>query len=456
MSNFSVQKSVNGQAQTLVSISSALSACGNEIRSAQTSLLRRNSCTYQITGALNAAQANLNSLSCKSRNLANGLTNALNAYTAVERELTGSLGGWPFFAVKPESIKQESSIPDSDGAFTGNPLDFLKKALEKSKYAGSIVKSLDKLVDNVPSFSFLAPLLGYIGEATKAFSNKYTNGTEATIGLLGLLKKSTDVETGLFKFYEKYLHPYEALKLDQKFGGVMGALGVAGKATDSIKELINLYTVCGDANSSGYDKTAQFITTIGSGFDTAGKTYVTILGADKVLTFVSKKGNQILATDLGKLKYTLSDAAKSKIDNANMWIGLIDVGVSTLSGGVKRYGQVAADGVVDMGDVGSIGVYSSCKGLSTVISTGTFGLVDINGEQMAGNLESRADEWLTRENALTNYLHDTNNPTVLRFLAAEAGAVQILAEETADAATKVFNGAKSGIQACANWLFGRK
>ncbi len=452
MSNFSVKTSVNGQAQALVSVASALAACGSEVRSAQNALLLRNTCPYQISGALNAAQASLNSLSCKSRNLANGLTNAVNAYTAVERELVGSSG--LLSVISSETLKNASIIMGPGGASTGNPLDFLKKALENSKYAGSVVKSLDKLLDDVPAFS-LAPLLGYIGEATKGFGGKYTNGTEATTGLLGLLKKSTEVETGLFKFYEKYLHPYEALKLDRKFGGLMGALGVAGKATDTVKELINLYNVYGDANSSGFDRTAQFITTIGSGFDTAGKAYVAVLGTDKILTFVSKKGNQILAMDLGKLKYTLSDAAKSKIDKANTWIGLIDVGVSTLSGGVKRYGQIAADGVVDMGDVGSVGVYSSCKGLSTVISTGTFGLVDIDGEQWAGNLENRADEWITRENAVTSYLRNTDNPAILRFLAAEAGAVQIIAEEAADAAVNVFTGAKNGIKACADWLFGR-
>ncbi len=94
MSCFSVKTNVKGQTQTLLSVSNALAACGDQVRYAQSALLSRNTTPYQLINSLNGAAASLNNISRKARDYANGLTDAVNAYEQTEWELLGLPGSF--------------------------------------------------------------------------------------------------------------------------------------------------------------------------------------------------------------------------------------------------------------------------------------------------------------------------------------------------------------------------
>uniref|UniRef100_UPI004026BC03 hypothetical protein n=1 Tax=Agathobacter rectalis TaxID=39491 RepID=UPI004026BC03 len=57
--------------------------------------------------------------------------------------------------------------------------------------------------------------------------------------------------------------------------------------------------------------------------------------------------NQILVTE-SSLKYTTAATVGKKISTASTYIDIFDAGISAVSSGVKRYGQVSKDGKVDI------------------------------------------------------------------------------------------------------------
>ncbi len=316
---------------------------------------------------------------------------------------------------------------------------------------GSVSEGISK-IGKIEEFGLASPILGYLGTLSETLTKKYDNGLDATSGILSLIGKSAGVETGLFKYYEKTLHPYQAKLLDDKFGNGMGFLSIIGSGTKTVQELIKEYQVLNDPDSKWYDKTSQFFKTIGSGFDTAGKTYTTIRGTDKVLTFVGKKGNQILATEMPTLKYTTSTAATANIDKANTVLALLNVAFSSISGGVKRYGQVTEDGQFDWGDAGSVGVSFSCHGLNAVTQGLTFGLVEFDADAMSTNLENRADAFLERDSKLAQYIKNTDNNVVLRFGASIGAAAEILGEEVWSGVKYAGGKVVDGTKAAADWV----
>lgn len=138
--------------------------------------------------------------------------------------------------------------------------------------------------------------------------------------------------------------------------------------------------------------------------------------------------NQILATE-SSLKYTTAATVGKKISTASTYIDIFDAGVSAVSSGVKRYGQVSKEGKVDIVDGASVGIYSATNGLSKLASSVTFGVVSFDGDKTAKELEDDVTNMVNSNSKLVQYIGNKNNPIVLRGLAAGCGAAELVGKK---------------------------
>lgn len=288
-------------------------------------------------------------------------------------------------------------------------------------------------------------VLSYLSTLCGIANSKSSSGLDITSDMLSLFKSSIKVEDGIYKYYEKTLHPYEVSKLDAKFGKAMTGLGIASDVAGTVDSFIDTYKTFIDPESSAYDKAAETIKAGGSIFDLGGGVYVASQATGKSLQFVSsasgssKAVNQILQTEQ-KLKYTTSAAASKNISKANTILALGNVSVSSIAGGVKQYGEVTADGEFDMGDAGSVGMNFALSGLDTIGNTLTLGIVDFDAESVADDLESDADEFVRGDSWAAQYIRNQDNNVVLRFGVSVGAGAYILGENVVEG---VANGAKT-------------
>lgn len=293
-------------------------------------------------------------------------------------------------------------------------------------------------------------MLSYLGTLCGIANHNSTPCVDITSDILSLFKSSVGVESGIYKYYEKTLHPYEVYKLDARFGKTMTGLSLASSFAGTAEEGIETYKIFSDPNSTAYDKAAQSIKIGGSIFDFGGSAYIAKQASSKTLQFISsasgspKAVNQILATEQ-KLKYTTSAAATKNISKANTILALGNVTASTISSGVKRYGEVTADGKFDMGDAGSVGVHSSLSGLNTVSSSLTLGLVHFDSEKVATDIENEADDFIRGDSWAAKQLRDQSNPVAWRFAVSVGSGGYLLGK-------KVVNGVADGAKTVGSWI----
>ncbi len=295
-----------------------------------------------------------------------------------------------------------------------------------------------------------ASFLSYLGTLTSSLTGGKQTKADVYSNMLSLFKSSAGVETGIYKYYEKTLHPYEVSKLDARFGKTMTGLslvsGVVGTATAGI----DTYKVFSDPNATSYDKAAQSIKMGGSIFDFGGKAYVASQASSKTLQFISSAGgsskatNQILATEY-KLKYTTSAAATKNISKANTILGLVNVSAATVSGAAKQYGVVTADGNFDAKDFGSVGVHGSLSGLNAVASGLTLGVVHFDSEKVAAEIEQDADDFIRGDSWAAQYIRNQDNNIVLRFGVSVGSGGYLVGK-------KVVNGISKGVQTVGSWI----
>lgn len=293
-------------------------------------------------------------------------------------------------------------------------------------------------------------ILSYIGTLCGIANSKSSSGLDITSNILSLFKSSGGVESGIYKYYEKTLHPYEFSKLDARFGRTMTGLSVASSLAGTASEGIDTYKIFSDSNSTAFDKAAQSIKMCGSIFDFGGKAYIAKKASSKTLQFISsasgspKAVNQILATEQ-KLKYTTSAAATKNISKANTIVALVNVTASTISSGVKRYGEVTADGKCDVVDASSVGVHSCLSGLNTVSSSLTLGLVHFDSEKVATDIENDADNFARGDSWAAKYIRNQDNNVILRFGVSVGSGGYLLGK-------KVVNGVADGAKTVGSWI----
>lgn len=347
------------------------------------------------------------------------------------------------------STSSEMKLPTHTGAVKCNGP---ARAKEFFKFISSIVGAAGK-IGNSNEASLGKSILSYLSTVCGVASTGCDTETDVTSEMLSLLKSSGKTWTDLYKYYEKTLNPYEASKLADRFSPTATNVSIGSSIAGLINEGVKTYRSFVDSESTAYDDAAQALKLLGATGEFGGNAYIASQASTKTLQFVSSFDgsktavNQILATDQ-TLKYTTSKTVTKKISNAQAGIAVGNVVISTVSGGVKRYGEVSEDGSVDVQDAASIGLYSSLSGLDTVANSLTFGIVDFDSEGVAADLESDADEFVQGESWAAQYIRDTENNIVLRFGVSVGSAAYIVGEN-------VIEGVSNGADAVASWVSGK-
>ncbi len=252
--------------------------------------------------------------------------------------------------------------------------------------------------------------------------------------------------------------PYEASKLGEKYGKGNIVLSAISSVAEIGENSVKMHDVMVDENSNAYDKVGQAINVGGSLADFYGKLKIAKMSSTKSLRIVNNledcsKGvkNQILATE-SSLKYTTAATVGKKISTASTYIDIFDAGVSAVSSGVKRYGQVSKEGKVDIVDGASVGIYSATNGLSKLASSVTFGVVSFDGDKTAKELEDDVTNMVNSNSKLVQYIGNKNNPIVLRGLAAGCGAAELVGKKVVSGFCKVAEKAGKAAQTVLNCL----
>ncbi len=358
------------------------------------------------------------------------------------RSVTAQLGGWADYF--KDRIKTDSVIDKSQGYVQSS-----KSIKSFFDLISNITKCIGKYGKSEKT-TLAASFLGYFGVLTSSLTGGKQTKADICSSMLSLFKSSVGVESGIYKYYEKTLHPYEVSKLDARFGKAMTGLSLASSLAGTAGTGIDTYKIFTDPNCTTYDKAAQSIKMGGAVFDFGGKAYIASQASSKTLQFISsasgssKTVNQILATEQ-KLKYTTSAAATKNISKANTILALGNVTASTISSGVKRYGEVTADGKFDMGDAGSVGVHGSLSGLNTVTSSLTLGIIHFDSEKVATDIERDADDFVRGDSWAAQYIRNQDNNVILRFGVSVGSGGYLLGK-------KVVNGAASSIQTVGSWV----
>lgn len=331
----------------------------------------------------------------------------------------------------------------SDTQFTG---DYIKTGLN---FVSKINKALGEYSKN-DKISLSSSILSYLSTLAGIANSKSSSGLDITSDILSLFKSSIKVENGIYKYYEKTLHPYEVSKLDAKFGRTMIGLSITSDIAGIANSVIDTYKVFVDPDSSAYDKAAVTIKASDPFLNLGKNVYIASQASQKSLRFVSGVGgsskavNQILATEQ-KLKYTTSAAVTQKIKNVSAGFTIGSAVVSGISSGVKQYGEVTEDGKFDMGDAGSVGMNFAVSGLDSMVNSVTFGLVDFDAEKAADNLESDADEFVRGDSWAAQYIRNQDNNAVLRFGVSIGAGAYVLGEN-------VVEGVADGAKTIGSWV----
>lgn len=241
----------------------------------------------------------------------------------------------------------------------------------------------------------------------------------------------------------------------------MIGLSIASDVAGITNSVLNTYKSFNDSSKSSYDKAAEAIKSSDSFLNLGNDVYIASKASSKALRFVSKANasgkaaNQILATEQ-KLQFTTSKVVTQKIKNVGAGFTIGSAVVSGISSGIKQYGEVTEDGVFDMGDVGSVGMNFALSGLNSMVSSITFGLVDIDTENMADDFESDAEHFVRGDSWAAKYIRNQENDIVSRTVVSIGAGVYILGENTvecvADGAKAVGSWISSGWNTLTSWF----
>lgn len=298
-------------------------------------------------------------------------------------------------------------------------------------------------LSDIEGFSFISTILKYLKTLTGLADDVPDEGVDVVPDFLSIIKASLDVEKGVYDYYVSRTDSiYDIAKLGEKYGNLMTGIGITAKGIDLTKDIYETYKIFSDEDSKNYDKASKSIKTVGSFIGTLGKIYIAAKSNCKELRFVSEiagaKGNkavnQILVTS-NELKYTVAPEVKKATGKISTALSLIDVGVETTAATVKRIGQVAEDGNIDGLDQCSIAVYGSLGGLDAVAKGLTCGVISIDSEKVAGELEAGVDTFLQGDSWASNYIKDPTKPEWARVLVSIGAAGDMVAKKTVEIVT---------------------
>lgn len=390
-----------------------------------------------IRDRLNAVQDQLSGIEVKLAKISATVQNSAERYVSADSRVV-SYGGEVASAV----VGTQSGHSSKTWACMFK--DSLIPVSEPLNYLSQITKAVGKYAKSDKT-TVASSLLGYFSTLFKVHQTGAKTGADVASNMVSLIKSSSDVEKGLFDYFIKTLHPYEAAKLDAKFGSAMTKLKIGSGILGTVGAVIDTYKVYNDSESSAYDKAAETINIAAPVLKLGSDVYVAANCSTKTLQFVnsSKAVNQILATP--ELKYTTTKAAATKAKNIGAGVTIGTAVISGISSSVKQYGEVTADGTFDLGDAGSVGLNFGLSGLSSMANSLTFGVVDIDAEKAADHLEADADRFVQGDSWAAQYMRDQDNNIVCRFGVAVGSSAYLLGQNAVE-------GVANGVKAAGSWI----
>jgi len=277
------------------------------------------------------------------------------------------------------------------------------------------------------TFGYFSSLIGFFGE-DKSGINGYNN-------LLKLTSSSTNIYSNIYSCIEKYSGAITAVNLSETWGRYIPAIGMYGNAVSFSQSVIKALSESG----SGYDKASQWVGVVGAGTKFGGS-------ISKFLSY-SPKILQVSSSGELNISYKAVSAA-SKAKNISVYLRIATSGFSTISTGIKSYGNYSKDGSVDMGDIGAIGIDSSISGLNELFLFGLLDAEKVSGEikDWAGGWGTSAGNYIVNNEELFNYYKNTNgfNKAALNIYAIGVTGVQGAGEAIGNAASTTGNAIKTG------------
>lgn len=260
-----------------------------------------------------------------------------------------------------------------------------EKDIEDENYIGGLIKKLLKFTSKVSddkNLGAISALFSYLYSLYN-FGDSSLNGKtfgEGFADWCDIGKNSSGILSAIYKWYKNDLtqkntwNEIEGIKLGKKVAGVSVAssiLGLIGKIVEASNK-----------------KNTTTMGRIADGLDASTG-----------------------ITDLVKSLYELKNFEKlSKIQSgihstAGKWVVLCDTTLSFFGQTIRSADKYYADGVWDMGDTGKTGVEASIKGLDSLASGLTFGLVSLetfgtSAEETSKAMENFAEgigEWIGKK-----------------------------------------------------------
>lgn len=268
--------------------------------------------------------------------------------------------------------------PDASKAVGENFLSKLLKTKSEKEWIedsikgeSKILKALSKLIEDKEASNDLkltSSALSYIASLYTFYNAEYNDTSDRISGGLKIVKSSTSMWDGVYKYLEKSLKTMDAARFGKKYQAIVGGVSLVGSLSGLTGSAINSFKILTDKNSKGYEKISAILKNTSSASD------VTQSIANL------KWGQKVLSRDI-HAKYQWGVAAKNapKLDKVSTVTSVLGVVADTGIGAVNKYGEVSADGFVDSRDFAEIGISGSVHGLTSVVSGLTFGVSDVIG-----------------------------------------------------------------------------
>lgn len=160
--------------------------------------------------------------------------------------------------------------------------------------------------------------------------------------------------------------PQEAAKINDSFVGKGSTvLSVIGTLMDLTDSACNTQSILTDAYSTFEEKLAACIGVSGDAVCAGDNIFMAVMRQMKEVVSVGRHRNQIL--DTGAVEW---DYKNPKIvNNVNAALVIVTSYLQAAESGLLKYAEVSADGDVDMGDAGKIGVSFGTNGLFAMVDT---------------------------------------------------------------------------------------
>jgi len=322
-------------------------------------------------------------------------------------------------------------------------------------FESKILGALSKLIKDkgkANDASIVSSATSYISGLYTFFTTEHTDSDSVISAGLKLIKNSTSMWEGTYKYLEKGLTPIKASRFGKKFQGKVGVVSLVGSFCGFSSDAVNTFKTLLNNDADTTEKIDAVLTNAHSGLDVA-QSAVNLKYGQKVLT------RGVTA------KYQWGVAAKNagKLDNATAAVSVLGVTVDSIKGANAKYGEVTADGNLNMGDMGEIGISTSVHGLTSVVGKATFGITDVLGlpekadditEGIINFAENEGADFVRNHEYSSNYVknaqflmdyaNDENNNIVSRVGAASAAGLGMIGAVTVD-----------GISDGLNWMGGQ-